>query len=461
MGKPDITEILRRTRDGDYCTVKEWDVRRIPSGVRSKLKKYNLEKSLDLRNPVNTDQTLADTFFKAGWELALELGMLCEATERVVRVSEEELADALAYAPSQLFVGGDRDGVWLRSRKPSDPTPARFGASLGITTSEAVWPALTEGIAREREVDMLEGGSLTKIYGVDVIPGAPSETLVGYEQGRMHVEVRRRAGRPNMAGIGCISSVTEYGQLGGYGVPGAFPNTDLSLILFPSELKINHQTLHKVVHTLNVNGMIFAGSPAMIGGMPGPAEGAVLSCIACSLLQYPILQAHVGGGEIYDIRFLSNVNREGIAALSVTHQALSRNTHLLTHGIANQVSGPGTKELLYESLVGVATIAASGAAFSTGPRSAGGKLTDYLTPLECRFCAEICHKASGLSLKKVNEIVTAVLPLYEERIKTPDIGRPVQETYDLRTFKPTEEWEAIYRTVRDEAIQLGIPLATS
>jgi hypothetical protein len=94
-----------------------------------------------------------------------------------------------------------------------------------------------------------------------------------------------------------------------------------------------------------------------------------MQSIACALLQYPILQADVGGGEIYDIRYLSNVNREGFWALSL-------NTNLLTHGIANQVSGPGTKELLYETIVGVSTIAASGAAFGTGPRSAGGKLDD-------------------------------------------------------------------------------------
>lgn len=458
MIKPDIIAILRRTQTGEYCTVKEWDVKRIPKGVRDKLVKYGLEKSLDFANPVNTDKTLADSFFKAGFELALDLGMLCETTERIVKVSEEELVNAIESAPSELFVGVGEDGTWLRARTPSDPTPAPFGASLGITISEEIWPALTEGIAREREVDMLEGGSLTTIHGLEVIPGSPTETLVGFEQGRMHLEVRRRAGRPGMAGIGCISSITEYGQLGGYGVPGAFLNTDLSLILFPSELKINYQTLNKVVHTLNTNGMIFAGSPAMIGGMPGPAEGAVLSCIACSLLQYPVLQSHIGGGEIYDIRYLSNVNREGIAALSVIHQALSRNTDLITHGIANQVSGPGTKTLLYETIVGVSAIVASGAACSTGPRSAGGKFTDYLTPLECRFCAEISHKASGLPLKKVNEIANAILPRFEDKIKEPDIGQSVYETYDLKTFTPTEEWEQMYLEVKREAIDLGIPL---
>ncbi len=155
---------------------------------------------------------------------------------------------------------------------------------------------------------------------------------------------------------------------------------------------------------------------------------------------------------------MSNVNREGIAALSVTHQALSRNTNLITHGIANQVSGPGTKNLLYETIVGVAAIVASGAAFSTGPRSAGGKLTDYLTPLECRFCAEISHSASGLPLEKVNEIANAILPYFEDKIKDPDIGQAVYDTYDLKNFTPTEEWEQIYLEVKREAIDLGIPL---
>jgi len=458
MNIPDVIEILERTRTGEVCNVKEWDVKRIPRTIRSKLEKYGLQNRCDPANPVNTDDSLADTFFRAGYELALELGMLCETTERIIRVSEDELASALKFAPSQLFVGTGKDGTLIKTRTPSDPYPMPFGASLGITISEEIWPALTEGIARQREVDLLEGGSLTTIHGRSVLPGTPFETLAGFEQGRFHREVRRRAGRPGMGGIGCISSVTEYGQLGGYGVPGGFLPTDLSLVLFPSELKVSYQVLQKVVHTLNVEGLIFAGSPAMIGGMPGSPEGAILSCIACSLLQYPILHSHVGGGEIYDLRYLSNVNREGLWALSVTHQALSRNTHILSHGIANEVSGPGTEALLLEILVGVSTIAVSGASFSTGPRSAGGKLTDYLSPLECRFCAEVGHAASGMSRAQVNDIAKAILPRFENQIKNPDKGKPVTEVYDLKAMQPTPEWEALYRKVKREAIGLGMPL---
>jgi methylamine---corrinoid protein Co-methyltransferase len=458
MSKPEILDILQRTQTGEYCTVKDWDIRRIPAAIKQKLKAYGLEKTCDPSNPVNSDDSLADAFYKAGYEVALELGMLCETTERIVKVSEEELAAAVELAPSEILVGEGSDGTWLRARKPEDPYPMVFGASMAITFSEETWPLITEGIARERAVDLLEGPSLVTVQGQEVPSGTPFETLVGYKHARMNRQIRDKVGRPGMGAIGCTSSVTEYGQLASYGVPGGFRPSDLSLVLFPSEMKVNYTVLHKVVHTLNMGGYIFAGSPSMIGGMSGPPEGSTLSAIACAMLQYAVLQAHAGGGEIYDIRYLTNVNRQGLWALSVTHQALSRNTHLLTHAIANEVSGPVTENLLLETLVGVSTLAASGTAIAAGPRPAGGKLAEHLTPLECRFAAEVAHKASGLSRRKVNEIAKEILPRFEGRIKTPDVGRSFREAYDLKTLQPSREWEDIYRKVKAEAIALGIPL---
>ena len=85
MIKEDILKTLDRSQNGEYCTVKEWDVKRIPGHVREKLKKYDLAKTSDSENPVNVDGELADRFFKAGYELALELGMLCETTDRIIK----------------------------------------------------------------------------------------------------------------------------------------------------------------------------------------------------------------------------------------------------------------------------------------------------------------------------------------------------------------------------------------
>jgi len=456
--KPDILEILGRAQTGEYCTQKEWDTKRIPLTIRSILKEHGLQKTCDVDNPVNTDTELADKFFAAGYQAALELGYLCTDTDRIIRVSEEELDNALKFAPSEITVGEGKDATVIKARTPSDPYPMKAATSLGITVSEDIYPTMAYLIAKEPEVDILEAGSITTIRGHEVLSGTPIETLMGYEHGIMHREARRKAGREGMGAIGCISAVTEFGQFGAYGTPGAFRKTDLALILFPSEMKIDYRTLHKVVHTLNMGGIMKCDSPGMIGGMPGPAEGAAVSSIACALLSYAILQNHVGGGEIYDVRYLSNVNREGLWALSVVFQALSRNTHTLCHGIANQVSGPGTENLLREIAAGVSVLAASGSSLTTGPRSAGGKLTDFVTPLECRFVAEVSHAASGMELSKVNEVVKALLPKYEDSIKEPDLGVPFQEAYDMDTLEPTPEWEAMYRKVKAECIELGIPL---
>lgn len=453
-----IVEILERTQTGEYCSQKEWDTKRIPQTIRRAMKRHGLEKTCDQENPVNTDFELADAFFKAGYELALELGYLCTDTERIVSVNQEELDYALKFAPSELFVGYGQHGTLVKSRTPGDPYPMKVSSSLAIATTEEVFAKLLEGIARERDVDILGGGSMLTIFGREVLSATPFETLCGFEHGRIHTEARRKAGRPGMGGIGIYSAVTEFGQFGGYGIPGSMAPTDLSLILFPSEMKIDYRTLHKVVHTLNVGGMPKAASPAMIGGMPGPPEGAALSSIATALLSYPILQNAGGGGQTYDVRYLSNVNREGLWNLSIVHQALSRNTHFITDPPINSVSGPGVDKMLYEIAAGVTTIASSGAGMTTGPRSAGGKLTDYVTPLECRFLAEVAHAASGLDPVDANEVVKQLLPKYEDTIKTPDLGQSFQQLYDLETITPIPEWEATYQRVRQEVIDIGIPL---
>lgn len=455
---PDLLEIMARTQTGEYCTSKEWDTKRIPQTVRATLKRHDLMGACDQDDPVNSDPELADRFFAAGREMALDLGYLNIDTERIVAVSAEELDNAVKAAPSEIFMGSGKDGRLMRSRTPGDPYPIMVCASLAITMSEDVYPKVTEAIAREPEIDILGGGSMITLRGHEVLSGTPLETMLGYEQSVLHREIRRRAGRPGMPGNGVYSAVTEFGQFGGYGTPGGFTADDLALVLMPSELKIDYRSLHKVVHMHNFGGLMRCDSYGMIGGMSGPPEGAVLTSIACALLSYAILGNDAGGGQIYDVRYLANVNREGLWAAGLTHQALSQNTHLLTHGIANSVSGPGTDALLYEIAAGVAAIASSGASLTTGPRSAGGKLTDHITPLECRFVGEVAHAACGLTPQQVNGIVKELVPRYEESIKTPDLGRPVQALYDMDTMTPIPEWEETYRRVKREVIELGIPM---
>jgi hypothetical protein len=54
--------------------------------------------------------------------------------------------------------------------------------------------------------------------------------------------------------------------------------------------------------------------------------------------------------------------------------------------------------------------------------------------------------------------VETLLPFYEDKIKEPDLGIPLQKAYDLDTLRPTEPCEATYRRVKREVIELGIPV---
>ncbi|WP_309493708.1 monomethylamine:corrinoid methyltransferase [Candidatus Hecatella orcuttiae] len=455
---PGILEVLDRTCTGPVCTERDWDIKVIGEGVLQKLKEHGLSKTFDKDNPINCDDGLADDFYRAGFEFAVETGMLCSDTGRVVRFTEEELKEALKDSPSELTLGEGLDRFTMRARKPEDEKVPIYASTLGIGISEDLWVPLMLGVAQYRVIDMLEGPTLETVYGRPIISRTPYETLAGYLQAKMHQEVIRRAGRPGMAAGAVITSPTEYGQFGGYGVVGGYKPTDVAIVLFPSELKTSYSCLHKVVHAINCGGIIRTGSWSMIGGYSGSPEGSIISAIAIFILERPVHQAVYGGCGAYDLRYFGNCGREALWANSVVFQALGRNTHLLTEAIINQVAGPCTEMLLYESAVGMMSISVSSASMAIGPRSAGGKYSNYISPLEAKFCAEVFKSCAGMKRKTANDIAKALLPKYENRLFHPPLGKKFTECFDLKTLKPTKEWREIYDKVKREIIDLGIPV---
>ena len=115
-----MLEILDRAHRGPICALKEWNTKVIPTNVSRKLQEHGLKGTFDPTNPINTDDELADRFYKAAFELAVEMGVLCQNTERVIKVSEDELRRAVKNAPSQLFLGKGPDEVLLQHRQPED-----------------------------------------------------------------------------------------------------------------------------------------------------------------------------------------------------------------------------------------------------------------------------------------------------------------------------------------------------
>jgi len=460
MNRERLLTVLARAHNGPICKPFDWDTRVIPQSIAAKLKEYGLEKSCDPENPVNQDVELADRFFQAAMDIAEEVGMLCLDTQRVIKFSRDELLAGLEAAPAEFTLGEGPQSVLFKHREMNDRTPPVWVAPLSIAVSEDLFVPLVEGIASLPEVDCLEGPSLQTVWGEALRAGSPYELLAGKLQAELFYEAIKKAGREGIGLFAVGTSPTHYGVLGGYGIPGGYrPERDIVLVLSQVEIKTSYENLFKVCQTYNCGGKTYGGSWSMIGGYAGGPEGSALSCIAATILLYNVYQCANGASFPYDLHYMGNSGRSALWALGLVFQSLSRNTHICANSVVNQTAGPATEMLLYESAVGLMTLAVCGATSSTGPRSAGGKYSNYLTPLETKFCGEIFKKSAGMGLQQANAVANRLLPKYEHLLGHPPKGKSFPECYDVASLRPSDEWQRIYDSVKDEVIKAGIPLS--
>jgi methylamine--corrinoid protein Co-methyltransferase len=92
-----------------------------------------------------------------------------------------------------------------------------------------------------------------------------------------------------------------------------------------------------------------------------------------------------------------------------------------------------------------------------GNRPAAGRYANHFTSLEQKFAAEVLKSSSGLKREHANEIVKEFIPRYEGRLQQPDKGKSFTECFDLKTLKPTKEWQEIYDRVWNELEDLELP----
>lgn len=454
-----LLDVLEKAHRGPLVKQFDWDTNVIPNTIAGKLAKFELNKTCDPANPINQDLDLADRFYQAGFEVAEEVGMLCTDTERAIRFSRAELQAGLDASPDTFTLGEGNEIATFQHREVSDPAAPIWVSPLSIAISEDIFVQLVEGIARLEVVDVLEGPSLETVWGAPLRAGSPYELLAGKLQADYFYEAIRSAGREGIGLYAVGTAPTHYGVLGGYGIPGGYkPERDIVLCLSPVEIKTTYENLFKLAQTYNCNGTSYGGSWSMIGGYAGGPEGSVVSCIAATIMLYNVYQCSNGASFPYDLHTMGNTDRKSLWALSTVFQALSRNTHLCTNSVLNQTAGPATEMLLYESAVGMMLLSVCGASSCTGTRTAGGRYTNFLTPLEIKFAGEVFKQTSGLSLEKANEIANALIPNYEEMIGKPPKGKSFKECYDVESLAPSDEWQSMYDRVKNTCVDAGMPL---
>jgi methylamine--corrinoid protein Co-methyltransferase len=454
MTNVSFSEVLDRTyRTGSMCEPKDWDMKVIPSKVSEKLKEYGLKGACTPENPIPCDNDLADRFWKAGFELAVEVGMLSTSTRRVIKFSEQELKDYLSETPSKLTLGEGKDQVILRKRSIEDKKlPIGFNGAGGDPIREELFIPISQSFLQYKNVQIATIGFLNNYYGNPIMASTPIEFVAFKRISELTKEVARRVGRPKMPIA--YGGITEYGVMG---CALAFePKLSVPCHAAITELKTDDSALHKVAIGVERGDALYGIHNSLIGGYSGPPEGVVVSLIAATILLSPVYQAQIFSSSIFDRRYPSNDSREALWANSVAGQAIARNSNFIFAGLCQPAAGPCTEMLFYEIGVGAMRSSVDGYAYIHTGRA--GKHPEYLTGLESSFGIDIGRAVAGMKREDVNEIIKKILPKYELKIKDPPLGKSFLECTDLRTLKPSEEHINIVRKVSKEFLDLGIPL---
>jgi methylamine---corrinoid protein Co-methyltransferase len=448
-----LLEIVKRAQSGPFMKENEFDlkvVKRIKELVKEKGIRY------DPNNLCPADDDLADRVWEAGLQLFLDVGVYCQSTERCIRFSRDEVLDILSQVRMEITLGTGKDAVVMRHRGVEDPTrPIMHSGPTGTPCSERYHPLILLSCAQEPLVDCLGGGSVSSYFGEKIIPGTPLEILGARRDASVAREAVRIAGRPGMHINDVAVPLTCAGKMAAYDPGAGLRPSDGILVSQMVELKTDFDQLSRVAHLYNVGGVTVDLMTPLIGGVGGAAAGTAIVSVADHLLGVVLYDADYHMFSLTHLHYVNNTDPMGLWVQSEVGQALARNSRIVALNDIYVISGPGSKELLYECAAGAIVGTVCGFNMQ-GAGTTGGFKADHTTGLEARFIAEVAQAAIGLKRQDASVLAAAILPRYQDTLTNPNRGKPFPEVYDVETVQPKPEWLDMYFKVKDDLAGLGL-----
>ncbi|MCL6551998.1 MAG: monomethylamine:corrinoid methyltransferase [Firmicutes bacterium] len=451
-------EICRRATTGPIVAPDDFDMQRFVPNLTKAIAKYGL-KAPPKDVVVPWDDDLADRIFLAAKEFLVETGCYCPDTNRVITFTREELDEAIRYAPRACALGEGKEAKAMRPRRPEDPQLPWCHVGGGIpVSSDEIASAVVEGYARIPQADSMSIPALTRIRGMPVQAGAPSEIFAAIQSVRLGRESMRRAGRPGLPIINLLStSASPMGVLAVTNREYGLRPSDGWLIVSLSELKLDYNVLNKTAAVLSFGGNVGFAAGAIYGGFAGGIIGsAVLN--AAYIMAGPLLV-----GATYHLLYSLHITqsnstaREVLTSVALGCQAISRNMPFPYFNLGYAAAGTATPQLYDETAARIITDVVSGANIET-VHPAKGILLDNYSPLEMRFACEVAHAAAGMTRQQGNEIVKALLARYGPHLEDAPEGSRFQDCYDVDTLEPAPWHYEIYARAKEDLRRLGLPL---
>lgn len=453
---PRLIEVLQRAETGPIMDEADFERKLLGPAIKNLVEEYDIRYTGE--DYVNCDDDLADRVFQAALDLASEVGIFNQSTSRRILWTRDEIERDLQTAPSVASLGEGDQQFLITSRKPDDrKRMSVLGGVVGIPFPEEMYLPLMLSFLNQNIFDSIDGPSLETAYGKPIKAGTGWEVLGAWREAELVQEALKIAGQPGRAVSAVELAPTAMGGLAGV-TWGGYRTFDRHHVPMTSELKTNHDLLAIITHINNLGGTIGAYYNPIYGGHAGGAEGIAILAAAGLILSHQLTMGHTFCTRPTHPFYGCDTTPELLWATSLAIQALTRNSNLMAATLAGPAGGPGTKTILYENAAFTLMTLSSGASELLASHSAGGAVPRHGSGLDARICVEIARTMPGLTRERANDLIAQIAPLYVDDLEKKPIGKPFEEVYDLDTVEPTPEWKGIYNEVREELIQIGLPL---
>jgi methylamine--corrinoid protein Co-methyltransferase len=449
-------DVYKRSETGTF--IKEQDFDKQVGTVASQLvAKHGIR--FDREQVIPSDDGLADEVYQAAVELFLELGIYCRDTSRLIKFTPEELQWALRHAATTVTYGQGPDTRVMRHRTIEDTRPPFcLNTPVGCTVAEERFVAMVQSYAQEPLSDTFSSAFSQTVGGRPIKSGTPQEVEAAIWNVVKLREAARSAGRP-LIGIHNLISNAEKTDATLAAIQeefGAHPNDGLGVAAI-AEMKADYERMKKVVFLDHKGYNRYGLYGPIMGGYAGGPEATAIVHVAHHFLGLLAFGAQWHDGFPLHLMQGCNSTRDLLWLISITGQALARNTHLLIGVSPFTAAGPCTEMVVYEMAAIVLAATVSGLHLNLAA-VARNKLPERSSGMEARIGAETGHliTGQGITRKKANDIVKKILELYENNIPEAPQGKRFDECYDLKTVRPTQEYLDVYDRCKEQLTKLGL-----
>ncbi len=449
-------EIVRRSEKGPFIKEADFD-RKVGQLSRRMVEKYAIK--YDPENVVPTDDDMVDRVYQAGLDLFLELGIYCRDSSRLMKFSREEVEWALAHAATAVTYGQGVDVRTVTRRTIEDKKPPFcFNTPVGCTVAEERFVAMVQSYAQEPLSDTFSSAFSQTVHGRPVKSGTPQEVEAAIWNVMKLREAARAAGRPHIGIHNLISNAerTDATLAAMQAEFGAQPNDGLA-VAATAEMKADYERMKKTVFLRQTPYNTYGLYGPIMGGYAGGPESTAIVHVAHHFLGLLAFEVQWHDGFPLHLMQGCNSTRDLIWLISVTGQALTRNTHLLIGVSPFTAAGPCT-EMVIDEIVAVVTAATVSGLHLNLLATARNKYPEYSSGMEARIGAEAGHLVArqGVTREQANSMVKKILARYEDKIADAPRGKRFDECYDLDTVQPTREYLDLYDRGKEFLGGLGL-----